>query len=327
MRLILAPMQGVVDKEMRDILTDLGAFDRCVTEFIRVTDQKFPERVFFRNCPELHNGGFTRTGTPVFIQLLGGKPTWMAANAAQAALLGAPGIDLNFGCPAKIVNRNDGGSVLLKEPKRLSTIVAAVRDSVDPAIPVTAKIRLGFNDSSLLEDIANSIVEAGANELCIHARTRLDGYKPPAHWHQLKPLLAKVSIPIIANGEIWTWQDGRQAMVDSGCKDLMLGRGALACPDLARQIKLSCQGDAVKALSWQEVLVLVQRHFESRDRWNLRYVGNRTKQWLSFLRLHYPGAEMLFQEIKRLTKEHEIRIAIDSHLWFESKRPALKSVC
>ena len=314
MRLVLAPMQGVVDMEMREILTSLGGFDRCVTEFVRVTDQKFPNKVFFRNCPELETNGRTAAGTPVFIQLLGGQPSWMAANAAQAVSLGAPGIDINFGCPAKIVNRNDGGSVLLKEPKRLGLIVAAVRDAVDPAILVTAKIRLGFNDTSLLEDIVASIIEAGASELCIHARTRADGYQPPAHWHHIKPLLARARIAVIANGEIWSPQDALEAQAQSGCTDLMLGRGALACPDLARQIKMQYQGEQVSSLPWHKVLEVVLQHFELRDQWSPRYVGNRTKQWLAFLRLQYTEAELLFQQIKRLTKASEINALIERHL-------------
>ena len=100
MQLILAPMQGVVDHSMREMLTRIGGFDRCVTEFVRVTNSRFPEKVFFRYCPELKQAGKTLAGTPVYIQFLGGDPKWLAENAAKAARLGALGVDLNFGCPA-----------------------------------------------------------------------------------------------------------------------------------------------------------------------------------------------------------------------------------
>ena len=313
MRLILAPMQGVVDRDMRELLTGIGGYDRCVTEFIRVTDQCFPERVFYRYCPELYQQGYTRSGTPVYVQLLGGDPIWMAANAKRAAGLGAPGIDLNFGCPAKIVNRNDGGSILLKQPERVAAIVAAVRDAVDPAVPVTVKMRLGFDSAALLEDIAAGAVEAGATELCIHARTREDGYKPPAYWHRLKPLAA-LNIPIIANGEIWTVTDALEAQSASGCQDLMLGRGALACPGLARQIKGHYRGEPVDAIPWGQMLTSLQAFFEQCDQWSPRYVGSRTKQWLSYLQRHYIGAEQLFTQIKRLTRVDEIQAVIERHL-------------
>ncbi|MFN7455245.1 MAG: tRNA-dihydrouridine synthase, partial [Pseudobdellovibrionaceae bacterium] len=116
MRLLLAPMEGVVDWVLRDTMTELGGIDQCVTEFVRVTTTLHPKIIFSRSCPELQTGSKTRSGTPVFVQLLGGQPEPMAANAARAAELGAAGIDINFGCPAKLVNRHDGGAVLLKSP-------------------------------------------------------------------------------------------------------------------------------------------------------------------------------------------------------------------
>ena len=92
MRLMLAPMEGVIDHTMRELLTSLGGVDRCVTEFVRVSAQLLPARVFRRYCPELAHGGATSSGVPVYLQLLGGQPTVMADNAARAAELGAPGI-------------------------------------------------------------------------------------------------------------------------------------------------------------------------------------------------------------------------------------------
>src|SRR5689334_16302498 len=112
--LSLAPMEGVTDWLMRDLLTSLGGIDQCVTEFVRVTTQLHSKKVFYRWCPELLSGSKTRAGVPVFIQLLGGQPCALATNASRAVELGAAGIDLNFGCPAKTVNRNDGGACLLK---------------------------------------------------------------------------------------------------------------------------------------------------------------------------------------------------------------------
>ena len=100
-RVYLAPMEGVTDVLMRDLMSRQGGIDRCVTEFLRVTNAIFPRRVFTRAMPEIEHGGHTANGTPVYLQLLGNDPKMMAANAAKAARLGAVGIDLNFGCPAK----------------------------------------------------------------------------------------------------------------------------------------------------------------------------------------------------------------------------------
>ena len=101
MRIFLAPMEGVVDATMRKILTDIGGIDYCATEFIRVTNQMIPKRVIQRYCPELDAGGTTHSGVPVFCQFLGSDGNRIAANANRAIQMGAPGVDLNFGCPAK----------------------------------------------------------------------------------------------------------------------------------------------------------------------------------------------------------------------------------
>ncbi|MBX2883260.1 MAG: tRNA-dihydrouridine synthase [Granulosicoccus sp.] len=314
MRIMLAPMEGVVDAEMRRLLTRLGGFDRCVTEFVRVTDVLLPERVFFRYCPELTTGSKTDSGVPVYVQLLGSNPAALAINAVRAAQLGAAGIDLNFGCPAKTVNRHEGGSVLLREPGRVAAIVQAVRDAVPAEIPVCAKIRLGFDQRDGVLDIASGIERSGATELCIHARTKTDGYKPPAYWSLVKQVTECVSLPVIINGEIWSVEDSREARQQSGSRHVMLGRGALSCPDLASRIKQTQSGLPVTPLPWSDIAAEVARQFDRSCELSPRHIGNRTKQWLAYLRREYTGAEKLFQSIKPLHDEVMIRELIRRHV-------------
>lgn len=116
MRVILGPMEGVLDHLMRDMLTQINDYDFCVTEFVRVVNLLLPDHVFYRLCPELQQGSKTPSGVPVKVQLLGQDPHWMAENAIRAAELGAYGIDLNFGCPAKMVNQSKGGAALCSIP-------------------------------------------------------------------------------------------------------------------------------------------------------------------------------------------------------------------
>jgi tRNA-dihydrouridine synthase C len=308
MRLMLAPMEGVIEHNMRELLTAVGGLDRCVTEFIRICDLLMPPRVFYRYCPELHHGGQTRSGVPVYIQLLGSDAVAMAENAARAAELGAPGIDLNFGCPAKTVNRNMGGSVLLRDPERVHGIVTAVRAAVPTGTPVTAKIRLGYQDRCLLEDNVRAIAAAGADELVIHARTKRDGYRPPAYWEEISRAREWVNLPIIANGEVWSPLDARRCRETSAGNDLMLGRGILCRPDLARLILADNSGEDLPPLAWSEVLLLLRRLFElNLSHYPARYVGNPIKQWLAYLRRYYPQAGLLFERIKRLRAAAELR--------------------
>lgn len=301
-------MEGVIDHTMRELLTSLGGLSRCVTEFVRVGDHLLPPRVFYRYCPELQQGGFTPSGVPVYLQLLGGKPMPMAENAARAAELGAIGIDLNFGCPAKKVNRHDGGSVLLREPERIHAIVDAVRRAVPEAVPVTVKMRLGFDDHGLLEENVRAIVEAHATELTIHARTKKDGYRPPAYWEQIARVRQWLSIPVIANGEIWSPGDARRCREVSGCDDLMLGRGILCRPDLARLVNADINGQKIAALSWPQVQAMVlQLHDATVAHYKERHVGNPIKQWLCYQRRYFPEADVLFEKIKRLRDPEAIR--------------------
>lgn len=294
-RLLLAPMEGVVDWVMRDLLTRLGGIDLCVTEFIRVTDRPLPDHEFWKYCPELRDGGGrTRAGTPVLVQLLGGQPRPLAENARRAIDLGALGIDLNFGCPAKTVNRHDGGATLLKDPHRIHDILREIRQAVPENIPVSAKVRLGFSDKSACLEIARAAESGGASWLTVHARTRDEGYRPPAHWEFIAHMREAVRITVIANGEIWTEEDHRRARAVSGCRHTMIGRGLMSAPDLARRIK-----GPVPALRWSGLAPWVVEFARmSRMFRHENYGVCRTKQWLKSLGRNYPEAQDLFAKIK-----------------------------
>jgi tRNA-dihydrouridine synthase C len=299
MTVLLAPMEGLLDFVLRDILTRVGGIDRCVSEFIRITDQLLPERVFIRIVPELLDGSCTPAGVPVRAQLLGSDPVCMAENAARLAEMGSAGIDLNFGCPAKIVNRHGGGAALLQDPECVGRIVAAVRRAVPVEVPVSAKMRLGFHDDALAEDCALAIDEAGASELVVHARTKADGYRPPAYWDRIADIRQRVALPVVANGEIWTLADAERCREVSGCDMLMIGRGAVADPGLGWAIQRSRSAGPAAPLPWSVMLphiaafwALVCSRLDARSR------AGRLKQWLNFLRRRFPEAETAYQALK-----------------------------
>ena len=307
MKLILAPMEGVVDFKMRQLLTDIGGFDLCVTEFIRVVDTCLPDKVFHRYCPELKNAGLTRSGTPVRIQLLGQVADVLAENAVKAIGLGSHGVDLNFGCPAKTVNKSKGGAVLLKDPEHMYSIIKTVRDAVDDEYEVSAKIRLGFDDDSNSQEIVDAVVSAGANSIAIHARTKRDGYNPPAYWEKIPPLVKDKQIAVVANGEIWQIEDALLCQKRSGCRDLMIGRGALSHPDLARKIKAQVSNESYSELTWENILhhIIHSSMHQTASKDN-KYFASRTKQWLGYLKRQYPQAGLLFDEIRRLKAKDEV---------------------
>ena len=302
MQIALAPMEGLVDDILRDVLTRVGGIDWCVTEFIRVTERLLPEATFYKLASELHNGSRTAAGTQLRVQLLGSDPKCLADNAALACELGAPVIDLNFGCPAKTVNKSRGGAVLLKEPELLHEILCEVRKTVPANIPVTAKMRLGFEHKDGAMDCARALAEGGAEQLVVHARTKVEGYKPPAHWEWVARVQDVVSVPVFANGEVWNLEDWQRCREISGVDNIMLGRGLVARPDLARQISQVRAGLPVTEMSWAEFMPLLTDFWvQARYKMTQRSAPGRLKQWLALLTKTYPEAVELFNVLRRET--------------------------
>ncbi len=320
MQILLAPMEGLLDATLRDVLTRTGGVDRCVSEFIRVTDTLLPERAFVRVVPELLNGGRTLAGVPVRPQLLGSDPACLAENAARLAQISPFGVDLNFGCPAKTVNQSRGGAILLDEPELVGRIVGAVRRAVPAHLPVSAKMRLGFNDDRVAEDCALAIAGAGASELVIHARTKAHGYKPPAYWEriaQVRQVLPAGTMQLVANGEIWTAEQALRCRKVTGCTTLMIGRGMVTDPGLARV--LQGRGSVtwpellpLLALFWQRVCARVER----------RHRAGRLKQWLNYLRYRHPEAQQAFDELRTASDPAQIEAWLHQHAPLPHRLPA-----
>lgn len=316
---LLAPMEGLTDPLMRQILTQIAAdlgrpYDWSVSEFIRVTQNVLPAHVFYKYVPELHHDAKTASGTPIHLQLLGSEAQLMAENAAYACELGAPAIDINFGCPAKTVNNHRGGSVLLDEPTVMYEIISAVRRAVPAHIPVSAKIRLGYTDTSRMDDIRGAIADSGADWLTIHARTKTQGYKPPAYWDKIQSFNS-LDIPVIANGEIWDAEQAQNCMAQSGSQHLMLGRGAVTRPDLIAQVdgfKKNLESlEAYTELSWQDLIAHQIKFLEGQAKNDIVLVG-RYKQWLGMLTKGYREAQILWESIKREKNKATIISALQS---------------
>jgi tRNA-dihydrouridine synthase C len=317
MRIVLAPLEGVMDHTVRELLTSFGGYDLCVTEFLRVSNhQLLPPRTFYQLAPELENNGFTASGVPVRMQLLGSQPDTLAMNAQRAIELGSHGIDLNLGCPAKTVNKSKGGAALLREPQLIADAVAAMRKVVPVDKTLSVKIRLGWDDPNCVHEIVDAIVAAGADELTIHARTKEDGYKAEAiKWHyiaQVKERLATEgkNLSIIANGEIWNIADALECRKISGCDDLMIGRGALATPNLAAIVagiseKLSWLNVVEMILDYRKVQVISSKG---------HHYSSRVKQWLSQMRQSYAEANELLMLIKRIKKCDDMQVALERYL-------------
>ncbi|MCE9635696.1 MAG: tRNA-dihydrouridine synthase family protein [Planctomycetes bacterium] len=251
---LLAPMDGYTDRVFRDLVLDQGSVGGGLTEFIRISVDPVPKKVFRREL-----GDVPRRDVPVGAQLMAADAEFVAETVGNADACCAAWIDLNFGCPVKRVFNKCAGSALLAFPERMGEIVAAAVRATD--LPVTAKIRAGVDDASRLDDVLDACAEAGAAAVTLHARLRRNSYADPARWewiaHAAQRLHARPEpVPLIGNGGADVAADFQRMLEQTGCDAVMVGRGALANPWVFRE----AVGGA--AASRDEAIAFARGYFE-----------------------------------------------------------------
>lgn len=309
MTLALAPMQGILDDLLRRIYAEVGGMDYCVTEFIRVTFHTLSEGTLLRDCPELARGCVAGAGVPVHVQLLGGLPEPMARTAEVAARLGAQVIDLNFGCPVRRVNRNDGGAALLRAPERIEAIVQAVRSAVPEQVDVSAKIRLGWDSAAEVERLCEAVQAGGASWVTVHGRTRVQAYSGRADWDAIARARRATSIPVVANGDIVTPDDLARCASTTGCERFMIGRGALRRPEVFRVLR----GQETWWPAWRrlELVRLLLERCVTRRPLHDSFALGRVKGWCALMAADDPDIDELFQRLKRVALLREAEGLLD----------------
>ncbi|MCA9319936.1 MAG: tRNA-dihydrouridine synthase family protein [Planctomycetes bacterium] len=231
---LLAPMEGVTDPSFRDLVMDRhrkedlgGGF----TEFARVSVAPLPRRILSAHL------GDRRHAMPVGLQLMGNHEDHLATTACRAVDVGAPLIDLNFGCPARGANRTCAGSALLDDPPRIERIVARLRSALPKDTPLSAKIRAGVRDDRRLEDVARAVQAGGADLLTVHCRTREEGYREEAlDWSRIRRVVDAVpGLPVCGNGGVSRHADFERMRRETGCDFVMVGRAAIGNPWIFRE--------------------------------------------------------------------------------------------
>ena len=235
-------MAGVSDKIFRQLCKERGA-DVLVTEFVSA------EGVFRRNERTREYLDFDECERPLGVQLFGGNAEHMAEAARQVIDWVQPDfIDLNFGCPVNKVVAKNGGSALLKDCPALAAVAGAVVRAVAP-LPVTAKIRIGWDDSSInAPTVARILEDLGIAAIAVHGRTRAQGYSGAADWETIGQVAAAVRVPVIGNGDITNAADVAKRRAETGIAGVMIGRAAMSSPWIFNQIKHElATGEAVAA--------------------------------------------------------------------------------
>ncbi|HVZ79649.1 MAG TPA: tRNA dihydrouridine synthase DusB [bacterium] len=230
-RVFLAPMAGYTDTAFRRLARRYGAA-MVVTEMVS-------SRALIAGSDKTNDlMEFTEPERPVGVQLFGGDPGIMGEAAARVAEEVKPDlIDINFGCPVGKILKCDAGAAVLKEPQRAGWIVEAMVKATDGKVPITVKTRAGFDtmDNSVFE-LLQSVEEAGASALAIHARTRNQMFEGKADWEIIARLKQKAHIPIIGNGDVKSAADAYRLFQQTHCDGIMIGRGSMGAPWIFEEI-------------------------------------------------------------------------------------------
>lgn len=345
-------MEGITHAAFREKICSLGGVDFCVTEFIRITNQLQPKKVYFRFCPELkkltpkpilpedfvcdpfhiskyQSGPLINNSTPLIVQLLGSDPDALLANAERAIQLGARGIDLNFGCPAKTVNRSQGGAYLLQFPEQIAKITQKLRKQLPKEINISAKIRLGFTDTLALKDIIQAIDSAQLDWLTVHCRTKKNGYAPPAYWEYIPQIKEWTKTPIIANGDIFSIKNLIECYQKTHCQHYMIGRGIIFNPFLFIEIRAFLEKFRLEEfkyvlpkdedlnsfksnLNHKVITELLNSYYElSKAEVNDYYATAKVKGWLKTIAIKNSQFKPFFDKIKEI-KPLEFQQALNS---------------
>ena len=315
-QVVLAPMAGYSNTSFRKIIKDMGAgliFAEMVSD----------KALVYQNAKTLELLKMSEEERPIAQQIFGSDvESFVKAARIVESVMHPDIIDINMGCPVpKVAVSAQAGSALLKNPDKIKKIVSEVVKAV--SVPVTVKIRLGWDESSInCVEVAKVIESAGASAITLHARTRAQGYSGKARWEYIKQVKENVSIPVIGNGDVKTCFDAKRMILETGCDAVMIGRGVLGNPWLIRDcVEYLESGSVPKPVSNQEKIEMMKRHFEllKQDK-NEKVALLEIRSNILFYLKGMPGNKEMKTRICEAKSEEDIYSLLNQYLVYLEQR-------
>jgi tRNA-dihydrouridine synthase len=297
--LALAPMQDVTDLAFWQVIHAYGGADVYWTEYFRVHADSRPERWIVDSIAK------NSTGRPVVAQMIGNDIPALVRTAKELQQLPVAAIDLNLGCPAPVVYRKCAGGGLLREPAKIDSILGALREAVH--IPFTVKTRIGFGCAGEFDRLLPIFARHSLDLLTVHGRTVHQMYRPGVRYDLITRAVRELPCPVLANGNVYSAEQGLEVLGQTGARGLMIGRGAIRNPWLFEQIRTRRLGNPMAAPTARQVLGYIRElwHGQVSPEASPASQAHRMKKFMNFIGEGVPSSADFLHQIRRVADASE----------------------